>query len=101
MPTSTKLNTCFPKQTSSGTVYDYFLYELALHEAGYAFGLSNAVSPPGVYISLIPSEARRISHPEIKQTVMNYSEQESVIEPDCSLYPFDVMAIHALYQNVP
>ena len=32
---------------------------------------------------------------------MNYSEQESDIEPDCSLYPFDVMAIQALYQNVP
>ena len=22
-------------------------------------------------------------------------------EPDCSPYPFDVMAIYALYQNVP
>ena len=24
----------------------------------------------------------------------------AVDEPDCSLYPFDIMAIHALYQGV-
>ncbi len=24
----------------------------------------------------------------------------AVDEPDCSLYPFDIMAIHALYQSI-
>ena len=30
-----------------------------------------------------------------------YNGEVGVDEPDCSPYPFDVMAIHALYQSVP
>ena len=35
----------------------------------------------------------REAHPLITDTVMNY-----IGEPDCSPHPFDIMAIHALYQ---
>ena len=43
-----------------------------------------------------------ISHPTIPDSVLNYHKYVSrnFEEPDCSLYPFDVMAIYALYQNV-
>ena len=37
-----------------------------------------------------------ISHPTILDSVMNYE-----VEPDCSPYPFDIVAIYALYQNLP
>ena len=78
---------------------EYGLYRLALHEAGHAFGLSNA-EKLSYYLERPPaSDIQRISHPEIEHTVMNYTT--SVDDPDCSLHPFDVMAIQALYQNVP
>ena len=79
------------------TVHEYALYRLALHEAGHAFGLSN-VEDLYKYTYLSPDQARRISHPEIRNTVMNYDTNAD--EPDCSLHLFDVMAIHALYQTL-
>ena len=30
-----------------------------------------------------------------------YNSETGATEPDCSPHPFDVMAIHALYQSVP
>ena len=52
-----------------------------------------------------------MSHPTISGTVMNYDDKpgenrdpatdEHVrFEPDCSPHPFDLMALHALYQTV-
>ena len=52
-----------------------------------------------------------MSHPTIPESVMNYddkvSENQNPVtgdfiraEPDCAAYPFDLMALHALYQTV-
>ena len=60
-----------------------------------------------------PGQSYETSHPTIPDSVMNYdSEEEPLIrhphvtdktfkEPDCSPHPFDVLALNALYQNVP
>ena len=36
-----------------------------------------------------------VYHPGITDTVISY-----INEPDCSPHPFDIMAIHALYEPV-
>ena len=52
-----------------------------------------------------------MSHPTIPESVMNYDDKVSEnqdpvtgdfirAEPDCAAYPFDLMALHALYQTV-
>ncbi len=43
-----------------------------------------------------------VAHPTIPDAVVNYNSEVSQVttEPDCSPHPFDVMAIHALYQTV-
>ena len=71
------------------------------HEVGHALGLSNSAAPLD-YLSLTCAAGYVISHPTIHDSVLNY---DSLVfnpgEPDCSPYPFDVMAIYALYQNIP
>ncbi len=72
---------------------DRYAFELVIHEAGHALGLSEAeVDIDLPYI---------VSHPNIAPSVMNYGSQ--VIgargEPDCFPHPMDVLAIHALYQT--
>ena len=66
------------------------------HEAGHTLGLSG-LSPFEVF-----TERGRyvMAHPTIPDSVMNYVNFTRT-EPDCSPYPFDVMAIYALYQNIP
>ena len=77
-------------------------YTLMAHEVGHALGLSNSAAPLD-YLTLTSAEAYVISHPTIHDSVLNYDRnvREQFEEPDCSPYPFDVMAIYALYQNVP
>ena len=64
-------------------------------------GLGIIRSSAGIPLDCVLTLSKRWGppHPRIKQTVMNYITND--IEPDCSLYPYDVMAIQALYQNVP
>ena len=70
-------------------------YELVLHEAGHALGLSGF----SIY-ELDKGNDYRMAHPTIPDSVLNYDNKLSITEPDCSPYPFDIMAIHALYQSV-
>ena len=67
-------------------------YELIVHEAGHALGLSDHSYNPLAILDL----RNRIAHPQTTDTVMNFGV--GVNEPDCSPYPLDIMAIHALYQ---
>ena len=94
-PMSVRFNKCFP---DDGTIYD--VYETTLHEIGHALGLSNAGDPVDYVFNYGPFDQYVISHPTITDSVMNY-EGQTVDEPDCSPHPFDVMAIYAIYQNLP
>ena len=92
IPTSIQFNTC----TGSGSYYEY---ELILHEAGHALGISGyetfaVLNEYALYV---------VAHPTIYDSRMNYDTRAlgpGIDEPDCSPHPFDIMAIHALYQGV-
>ena len=100
-PRDIRFNTC---RTRAGTpqsadnaasLEGYFAYATALHEAGHALGLSN-IDPDNIF-----APQYRAAHPTITDSVMNHDGEvgESTFsEPDCSPYPFDLMAIYALYQ---
>ncbi len=103
VPDRVDFNTC--KQVV-GVPGSLAAFELAVHEAGHALGMSQ------FSFDLLESltETRRIrqAHPTIPDSVMNYDNSSGEIayrlpanfnEPDCSPHPFDVMAIFALYQS--
>ncbi len=91
VPSDIRFNTC------EGSQYEN--YELILHEAGHALGIS------GFNISRLLSEygLYAMAHPRIPDSVMNYDWRIPIFnvnEPDCAPHPFDIMAIYALYQGV-
>ena len=53
------------------------------------------------------SDIYEASHSTIADSAMNYDDEITGplgwkgYEPDCSPHPFDVMAVYALYQNLP
>ena len=61
-------------------------YKLMVHEAGHALVILGT----------------RYGHPEMYDSIMSYGNHipEDLGEPECSLYPFDIMAIYALYQRI-
>ena len=73
----------------------FVAYATAVHEAGHALGLAtrnlDEIFRLGAYLS---------AHPSMPDAVMNYDKETGVLEPDCAPYPFDVLAIYALYQSV-
>ena len=73
-----RFNTCFNDDFDDyGSAYTSFL-----HEVGHLIGISK--------------------HPEFPESVMNYDHATGVsdlLEPDCSPYPIDIMAVYALYQT--
>ena len=96
------VNVCHPEPDPSSDI-DYDLYETVLHEIGHALGLSNAGNPLD-YLNYGSYDRYVISHPTIPDSVLNYDPRglgPGQDEPNCSPYPFDVMAIYALYQNMP
>ena len=129
VPSATFFNKCLGGSNSSAGDPDmgFKAYSLAVHEAGHALGLSrldfSAYPNPLVAgaieaINLIPGISKTIkhpyhaAHPTIPDSVMNYDDEDPPVirhpsvkttfaEPDCSPHPFDIMAIMALYQNVP
>ena len=62
-------------------------YTTLVHEAGHALGIVEGNTGTG--------QVRH--HPTIKDSVMSYSNDPSV---SCSPLPFDILAMHALYQTV-
>ena len=103
-PVATPFNTCTAKIMGDG----HAAYELALHEAGHALGISGFD-----YLNFaanLGNVSYHVAHPTIPDSVMNYDDEIGQLrerykpdqpdEPDCSPHPFDVMAIYALYQNV-
>ena len=102
VPTSTPFNACRPAMDDQGNPIKYDIYELMLHEVGHALGLSNSAGPLD-YLNIGGRQGYAISHPIIPDSVLNNDSRvrRDLAEPDCAPYPFDVMAIYALYQNVP
>ena len=128
VPDSIAFNAC--RENGQPTMDDnlggFFVYALLVHEAGHALGLSDwspteiarqafqdlvddldpvsrtilrAAALP-LFLS-VPENVYEVSHPTIADSVMNYDRETPVTtEHDCSPHPFDVMALHALYQNV-
>ena len=84
-----RFNTCreFPGNP------DFRNYELMVHEAGHALGLSG-FRLGHITFAETPHAER---HPSIAGSVLNDPEDE---EPDCSPHPMDKLAIFALYQSV-
>ena len=70
-------------------------------EIGHALGLSNAGEASKYISEYSDDEIYVISHPTIPDSVMSYYGRTGISEPDCSPHPFDIMAIYALYQNIP
>ena len=127
MPDSVAFNAC--RENGQPTMDDnrgkFFVYALLVHEAGHALGLSDwsltetarqqfqklvsdlhpslqpillAAAP--LFLK-VPDNVYEVSHPTIADSVMSYDRETPVaIEHDCSPHPFDIMALHALYQNV-
>ncbi len=102
-PGDVRFNTCLmggvPDANDRGG--PFYAYQLTMHEAGHALGLSN--------INLLrPWDLQGAAHPSIPDAAMSYDGEVPKVhremidfEPDCSPHPFDVMAIYALYQAVP
>ena len=90
-----QFNTC---KDDPNRAEDWRNYELMLHEAGHALGLSG--------FTLLEFWRYQTAHPTIPDSVMNYDWKtrypvgSGFSEPDCSPHPFDIMAIEALYQTV-
>ena len=108
VPLYTKFNTCHPKTNANGDI-DYSLYETVLHEVGHALGLSNAGEIKKYISGYSGEEIYEISHPTIADSVLNYDRRvrdqlhritAGFSELNCSPYPLDIMAIHALYQTL-
>ncbi len=129
IPSSVVFNQCIRKENGQLFVDsgkdDVKAYEIALHEAGHALGLSNVLT--GDVVNDVVAHIRDVflggilkplaqwangeainqrSHPSIPDSVMNHnSEIQKIIpgdwdEPDCSPHPFDLLVINALYQTV-
>ena len=109
-------NTCLKRDGSR--VHDlntddtgiYFPYKTIVHEVGHTLGLSGyQLSEVLEDLATNKEEASYVmSHPTIPDSTMNYDSRvrrnqiSGMIrhEPDCSPHPFDLMALHALYQTV-
>ena len=95
-------NTCLPKSSDAKLDFELDNYTLMAHEVGHALGLSNSAASLD-YLTLTRAAGYVISHPTIHDSVLNNDSRvrRDLAEPDCAPYPVDVMAIYALYQNVP
>ena len=94
---------------------DKWAFELVVHEAGHALGMSGAsrlrsfVETTVGFLDLADAIEGynkldyRTSHPTVASSVLNYHSVESArgagAEPDCFPHPLDVLAINALYQD--
>ena len=76
-----RFNKCGNSSDNANSAYRSFL-----HEVGHALGIGHPLGGP--------QKAGQMGG-QITDSVMNYVFDE----PDCAPYPFDLMAIYALYQT--
>ena len=106
-------NTCLTsagtRENSGGTdnTGRFYPYALVVHEVGHALGLSGYTIGDVARGKLGMDERPYVmSHPTIPDAAMNYDSRVRLAalgnaddhEPDCSPHPFDLMALHSLYQ---
>ena len=89
-PNDAHFSACYD---SNGRAADFHPYEVLVHEAGHALGLSNFIS--------LQFTSDLVAHPSIPDSVMNYDSNVKQIrnERDCSPHAFDIMALEVLYRN--
>ena len=101
-------NTCQPTPADPDPDEGFKNYALMVHEAGHALGLSDYTDQPVKFLDTA------VAHPSVPDAVMNYDKAAAddnyaensdewnrvINEPNCSPHPFDIMAIHALYQTL-
>ena len=88
-----RFNSCRAGTDDLGELIDFSNYELMVHEAGHALGLSGYV----IWDSPLSRPTIEVNaHPSIQPAVMN----QIVNEPECSPHPLDILAINALYQKL-
>ncbi len=94
-----KLNRCYDPTDGEyeGDTDEYANYRTIVHETGHALGMSGF----STRFSGLPDY--ETAHPTIVTSTMNYDSEVSKTitgwrESDCSPHPWDILAIHALYQ---
>ena len=89
IPSFVRFNTC----QGSG---NFALFRMMVHEFGHALGVSSLIHdrPTG------DGESEPEPHSTVSNSVLN-DKDEFTGEADCSPYPFDILALQALYQGVP
>ena len=117
-PDSTQFNDCiWPHGTRVGD-FSKYAWELVVHEAGHALGMSGAsversaldavldvagISAISDIVAAIagPDLDYATSHPTIASSALNYDGRVAGAsgEPDCFPHPLDVLAVNALYQD--
>lgn len=93
---------------------EFGLFTLALHEGGHALGISGLSYEELTDLRRTgsePAQSYETSHPTIPDSVLNYDKElrnyyrpagnSDFRENDCEPHPFDLLAIFALYQNLP
>ncbi len=88
-PDSVRFNTC----VGSG---DYRAFQIMVHEVGHALGLASLIDDYPIGRNAYTD----YPHSAIPYSVLN-DKADYPSEADCWPYPFDVLALQALYQGVP
>ena len=106
VPADFRFGECVPPSGAHFSRRDRYVFELVVHEAGHALGLSEAdirASAESIIAEAIADTDVDyiVSHPNIAPSVLNYDSKVVGArgEPDCFPHPMDVLAIHALYQT--
>ncbi len=92
IPADTRLDAC------AGGSRSHYLYELMVHESGHAVGIMGFLHQNNaLHYTLNEHQSHSTL---VTESVMAYSKNNPYFGYKCSPYPFDIMAMYALYQTV-
>ncbi len=101
VPVDFRFGECVPPSGAHFSRRDRYVFELVVHEAGHALGVSGADIRASAASLVDRGRDYIVSHPNIAPSVLNYADEVVGArgEPDCFPHPMDALAIHALYQT--